>query len=118
MAMVVVYNARDDFEATMLMDVLKEEGIHSYAKEAGTGEYLKITSGFSVYGKDIYVEEGSTDLAKTIIKKTLQVDETEALEENKKVQVPWYRNRRILARICLVAFVGIMILMYILAEIL
>ena len=53
-----------------------------------------------------------------IIKKTLQVDETEALEENEKIQVPWYRNKRILARVCLAAFVGIMVLMYILAEIL
>lgn len=116
MGMIVVYNAKDDFEATMLMDVLKAEGIHSYAKDSGVGEYLKIAQGFSVYGKEIYVEEASADLAKSIIMKTLQVDETETEEEG--VKIPWYRNKRILARIWLVVFVGIMVLMYILAEIL
>ncbi len=41
----------------MIHDHLKEHGIESMSKQPGTGEYMSIAMGYSVYGTDIYVKE-------------------------------------------------------------
>lgn len=115
--MIMVYNAKDDIEANWLMSILEEEGIQCYSRDSGSGEYMKITCGFSVFGKDIYVEEDCAERAKAIVLKNLQKEEeTSDLED--EIKIPWYKKRVILVRIWLAFFVGGIALMYILAEIL
>ena len=52
-----IFNAADQIQAEMIHDHLKQNGIESMSKQPGTGEYMSITMGYSVYGTDIYVRE-------------------------------------------------------------
>lgn len=91
-----VYNAQDEIEANMLENALEDAGIAAFSRESGSGEYMKIVSGFSVYGRDIFVEDENEDEAKKIIKEVLEENRTE-LED--KYYVPWYKNKVIVARV-------------------
>ena len=115
---VKVYNAKDEMEANMLMAVLTSAGIDCYSAEYGAGEWLKITSGFSVYGRDIYVEKKNEALAKSIIHDTLKSNNTDnskvPVHHEEAMKIPWYKNRVILVRILLGFFVGSVALIYLL----
>ena len=52
-----VFNAADQIQADVIHDHLKQNGIESMSKQPGTGEYMNIAMGYSVYGTDIYVRE-------------------------------------------------------------
>ena len=47
----------DHMEAVLLMNLLKNNGIHCYSIDAETGNYMKITMGYSVFGEVIYVDK-------------------------------------------------------------
>ena len=55
-----VFNAADQIQAEVIHDHLKQNGIESISKQPGTGEYMNIAMGYSVYGTDIYVREVTT----------------------------------------------------------
>lgn len=101
MQYIKLFNAENEREADLLLTSLKSEGIACYAQDAGAGGYLTITSGFSVFGKDIYVEQRDQERARAILQDIQAGWELESEEYH----LPWYRNRVIVLRIYLVLVV-------------
>lgn len=100
--MVKLCNADDQMHAELLIGVLRENHIPSYSKKPGSGEYMAVSMGFSIYGIDLYVPEKDKEKALGILKE-IQVQNVDSEE----LSVPWYQNKRIAARIllgCLVVF--------------
>ncbi len=71
---VKVYSCSDRVQADMLIEALKREGIPAYAESKGSGDYLNIYMGTSVFGETIYVDENDADRAKEIIEGMTQAD--------------------------------------------
>ena len=67
METVKIYNAGDSLEANRIVEILKENDITAYSIESGSGSYLAIQQGFSVFGQDIYVTEEDKEKAQEII---------------------------------------------------
>lgn len=65
---VKVYSCADRVQADMLTEALSREGIPAYAESKGSGDYLNIYMGTSVFGETIYVDENDAARAKKIIK--------------------------------------------------
>lgn len=65
--------------------------------ESGSGSYLVIQQGFSIYGQDIYVS-------------------TDDIDEDENYKVPWFRNRVIVARIIILGAVTFGVLWFILSN--
>ena len=65
---VKVYSCADRLQADMLTEALRREGIPAYAESKGSGDYLNIYMGTSVFGETIYVDENDAARAKEIIK--------------------------------------------------
>lgn len=105
--MKAIYNASDEFEAQMICNSLSDAGINSYSADSSSGEYLKISSGFSVYGKDIYVNDEDEIRAKNIIHSIIKDNGKNNSSED--IKIPWYRNRKILTRI-IIAYMIIMVI--------
>ena len=53
--LVALTNLQTQMEAEMVMDILQQEGIAVMTKDEGTGGYMKIYMGFSIYGETLYV---------------------------------------------------------------
>ncbi len=113
--MKAIYNARDEVEAQMVCSYLAEAGIDSYSTDSYSGEYLKVSSGFSIYGKDVYVNDEDEKRAREIVETVLAKNEQE--EPCEDVRIPWYRNRVILTRMILVYAIILAIVLVILANI-
>ncbi|MCQ2536730.1 MAG: DUF2007 domain-containing protein [Lachnospiraceae bacterium] len=125
-----IYNARDDIEAGMIAAALEEYGIYCHIMESGSGDWLKITQGFSVFGQDIYVKEQDADKASAIIQDIVRSYETEEtpfesieaeLEAddtltNESINYPWFRNKRLLTRIFIIVFVVLTLITFLLAN--
>ena len=62
---------------------------------------MRITQGYSVYGKNIYVNEKNREEAERLILEWLERQEILPKDEI-PYKIPWYRNRRIVARVILV----------------
>lgn len=106
-----VFNAADQIQAEMIHDHLKEHGIESMSKQPGTGEYMSIAMGYSVYGTDIYVKEEQKAKAEALINALLYDDGEPSDDE--EIKLPWWQNKRIVAG-CILGFFVLMILMAIL----
>ena len=65
---VKVYSCADRVQADMLTEALRRKGIPAYAESKGSGDYLNIYMGTSVFGETIYVDENDAARAKEIIK--------------------------------------------------
>lgn len=104
MNLVKIYNAKDDLEANIITDILKNSDIACHIQDAGAGEYLNIYYGFTVYGKDIYVDESQADIAKALIEEFSQSDPEEFyensddFEDSEDIVIPWYRKKEWLVR--------------------
>lgn len=61
-------------ESAMLSDLLQQNGIRSLVMEREAGNYLKIYTGFSVYGDDIYVDRKDFAAAAQIAEAFFQTD--------------------------------------------
>ena len=101
MNLVKIYNAKDDLEANIIADILKNSNIACHIQDAGAGEYLNIYYGFTVYGKDIYVDESQADTAKALIEEFSQAEPEESPEnpdDSEDIVIPWYRKKEWLVR--------------------
>lgn len=101
MNLVKIYNAKDDLEANIIADILKNSNIACHIQDAGAGEYLNIYYGFTVYGKDIYVDESQADTAKALIEEFSQAEPEESPEnpdDPEDIVIPWYRKKEWLVR--------------------
>ena len=52
---VLLTTVHDDVEKNLLCGILEEEEIPYLLKDRGSGEVVRILSGFSLYGSDIFV---------------------------------------------------------------
>ena len=81
-----VFNAADQIQAEVIHDHLKQNGIESISKQPGTGEYMNIAMGYSVYGTDIYVREDQKAKAEALINELLyDSDYDTSTDENKAI---------------------------------
>ena len=64
---VLVYTAKDTFEAAELIALLEAQGIPAYTKELGAGQIFKAYTGFSNMGTEIYVPAAAAEAAGMII---------------------------------------------------
>ena len=106
-----VFNAVDQIQAEIIHDHLKEHGIESISKQPGTGEYMSIAMGYSVYGTDIYVKEEQKAKAEALINELIY--DNGNLSDDEEIKLPWWQNKRIVAG-CILGFFVLMILISIL----
>lgn len=109
-----IYNVGNSFEEKDIVAGLAENGIHPYVIDSGSGQYMRITAGFSVYGKDIYVEEEDAERAVEIINRVKSEEKTSENDNADKVQ--WYRNKAVLARI-LIGLIAIQVIIILVLNI-
>lgn len=102
---VKVYSCAKRFQADMLIEALNEEGIPAYSQTDGSGEYMEIYMGTSLFGGDIYVDESDAARAEEIIKgMTLPADDTQQTAESDEPAAVSEGNRMSAAKIiCLIA---------------
>lgn len=102
---VKVYSCAKRFQADMLIEALNEEGIPAYSQTDGSGEYMEIYMGTSLFGEDIYVDESDATRAEEIIKgMTLPADDTQQTAESDEPAAVSEGNRMSAAKIiCLIA---------------
>ena len=83
-----VVTSNDHVSLSKIEEALHSKNIFFYSKDEGAEEFLKIYSGMSYLGSDIYVSEADYEEAKRIV---------DAIDS----EVKWYQNKRIVARIFL-----------------
>ena len=54
-------------DADMITETLNDRGIPAYSESKGSGDYMNIYMGTSMFGNDIYVNEKDEDRAKEIV---------------------------------------------------
>ena len=105
-----VFNAADQIQAEVIHDHLKQNGIESISKQPGTGEYMNIAMGYSVYGTDIYVREDQKAKAEALINELLY-DSDYDTSTDEEIKLPWWQNKAIVAKCNLGFFVLVIIVM-------
>lgn len=89
--------------AQMIAGVLEGNGIKCWIRDKESGGYMSIYMGFSVFGKDLYVDEADVDRARELvdgIEAEVGAEEAEKMAEEEDIPAPpFYRNRRIVAGI-------------------
>lgn len=83
--LVALVNLQTELEANMLMDILQQEGISVLTKEAGSGGYMKIYMGYSIFGETLYVYDYDYPRAREIML-ALQQGSEEAIHMEQAAQ--------------------------------
>lgn len=103
--------AVNNIEAELIINLLHNNDITCYKKSKGSGGYMNIYMGYSVYGEDIYVDKSDYEKAKQLLNEISDVQELIPEEEDKEnTPIPFYKKPRIIARILLIAMFGSMLL--------
>lgn len=93
--------------AQMIAGVLEGNGIKCWIRDKESGGYMSIYMGFSVFGKDLYVDEADAARARELvdgIEAEINTEDAEKVAEDEDIPVPpFYRNKRITA--CVIAAV-------------
>lgn len=55
-------------ESNMIAAFMKDEGIPVLIKELGLGGFMKVTMGFTVFGRELYVDEDDFERAAELLK--------------------------------------------------
>lgn len=71
MKRVKAYSAADKIQAEMLVEMLNRNQIQAYRQGKGSGGYMDIYAGFSIYGEDIFVDEADLPRADQLIQEML-----------------------------------------------
>lgn len=81
---VKICSCADRVQADMITETLNERGIPAYSESKGSGDYMNIYMGTSMFGNDVYVNEKDADKAKEIVSAlTMPLEEkTDAAEED------------------------------------
>ena len=83
---VKVYSCAKRFQADMIIEALKSGGIPAYSQSDGSGEYMEIYMGTSLFGENIYVDENDARRAEEIIRGiTLPADDSEDLSDSSAI---------------------------------
>lgn len=104
-------SAVNNIEAELIINLLHNNNITCYKKSKGSGGYMNIYMGYSVFGEDIYVDKEDYEKANTLLNDTTANNELILDEEDKlDYHIPFYKNPRIIARILLFITLGGMLL--------
>lgn len=76
--LVPLTNVQTSMEAEMLQDILQQEQIPVMIKDEGSGGYMKVYMGYSIYGETLYVSVSDYPRAREIML-ALQQSSEEAL---------------------------------------
>ena len=81
---VKICSCADRVQADMITETLNERGIPAYSESKGSGDYMNIYMGTSMFGNDVYVNEKYADNAKeNVYALTMPLEEkTDAAEED------------------------------------
>lgn len=71
----------DNIQLAMVRGLLESEKIPYLVKERGSGSSLKIISGFSLYGSDVFVEKNCLERARDLIDAYLSAPDEGELPE-------------------------------------
>ena len=120
----------DHIEAVLLMNLLKNRGIHCYSIDSETGNYMRMTKGYSVFGEIIYVDKAdyfrAFELLNEVSNKIELSDEDECLlseagnedfldksrlsnqseEEDLEYLIPFYKKPQFIAGLTLFIMIG------------
>lgn len=66
-----IFSASDKYQAEMILGLLKNNEIPCYRKAPGSGDYMDVYAGNSMYGENIFVDEADADRARRLIDDTL-----------------------------------------------
>ena len=58
----------DFTESQMIVGLLKDEGIPVLVKDLGLGGFMKVTMGYTVFGRELYVSETDFERAAELVK--------------------------------------------------
>jgi hypothetical protein len=58
----------DFTESQMIVGLLKDEGIPVLVKDLGLGGFMKVTMGYTVFGRELYVSEADFECAAELVK--------------------------------------------------
>lgn len=70
--LVKLTNLLNPLESEMLQDLLRQEGIPVLTRDKGSGGYLKIYMGYSMFGEDLYVRQSDYVRAQELIQTLCQ----------------------------------------------
>ncbi|MBZ2174471.1 DUF2007 domain-containing protein [Schnuerera sp. xch1] len=65
--LILLKTTNDSHELSLIRNLLDQNNIPYILKDRGSGGYMRIMSGFSIYGTDILVEKSTFKKAKSII---------------------------------------------------
>lgn len=65
--LVLLRSTSDNYELNLIKGLLEQADIPYIVKERGSGGYMKIIGGMSIFGTDIYVEESTFEQAEDIL---------------------------------------------------
>lgn len=111
---VKLISTSNNIESDMIIDLLTNNDIPSFKKSKGSGGYMNIYMGYSIYGEDIFIARTDYQKAKALLSELELELEPEKLEENinEDTHIPFYRNKKIIARIILIFIVLLYLLIY------
>jgi len=105
--------------AELVLNLLRNNEIPCYCKDNGIGGYMNIYMGYSVFGKEIYVDRADYERAKEVLK-VMECDKDETtIQENNSLQESDYnkeilqnQNKKssLIARLILFGFVSILLI--------
>ena len=72
----------DDVSVTMAEQVLNDEGILFVKKDRGTGAAVRIITGYSMYGTDLFVAPDDLEKATALMESLFDVENTVEDEES------------------------------------
>lgn len=121
---VKVFSAANAVEADLVLNLLRNNGIPCFKKDNGSGSYMNLRLGFSVYGEEIYVDEGDYETASEMINSftdSKNIDENQLeiqkAEDDTYKNYAFYKNPHILVRIYLLFMLGLGLLYFVLERI-
>lgn len=74
--------------AELIVNLLKNNGIACYQKDNGSGSYMNLYMGYSIYGRELYVDKNDYDRAKELVDLTNEPVSQEDIPEFSAEQVP------------------------------
>ena len=96
---VKIFSCADRVLADMITETLRERGIPAYSESKGSGDYMNIYMGTSMFGNDIYVNEMDAERAKEIITVLTMNSKGKDDAEDLYIAVRSSDKRRLIARI-------------------
>lgn len=89
MEIIKLMSTGNKIQAELIVQMLKQNGINCYYKENGAGSYMNISSGFSVFGQEIFINEEDKEKAEELIDIFNEEEQEKAgLTYSKKIRKP------------------------------